>query len=75
MSILEGIRAESAARDRAAYLSGKPRFEPYGGAGPLPTDCCEFAVVDNSTGKEICRVWEEEHARKIASLLETNRDS
>jgi hypothetical protein len=53
----------------------KPRFEPYGGAGPVPTDCCEFAVVDHQKGIEVCRVWEEEDARTIAALLEKNRDS
>lgn len=46
------------------------RFQPYGGAGPLPTSCCDFAVVDTETGKEVCRVWEEEDARRIAFLLE-----
>jgi len=49
----------------------KARFQPYGGAGPLPTDCCDFAVVDTKTGKEVCRVWDEEDARRIADLLET----
>jgi len=49
----------------------KARFQPYGGAGQLPTDCCDFAVVDTETGKEVCRVWDEEDARRIADLLET----
>lgn len=49
-----------------------PRFQPYGGAGDLPTECCKFSVVDNETGKEVCRVWDEEDARKIAALLQAN---
>lgn len=46
------------------------RFEAYGGAGPSPTDCCHFAVVDHEKGQEVCRVWEEDDARLIAKLLE-----
>lgn len=48
----------------------KPRFEAYGGFGEVPTDCCKFAVVDNATGVEVCRVWKEEDAREIARLLQ-----
>ncbi|MFV1539426.1 MULTISPECIES: hypothetical protein [unclassified Phaeobacter] len=45
------------------------RYQPYGGAGKLPTECCEYSVVDNEAGKEICRVWDVEDARKIAFVL------
>ena len=45
------------------------RYQPYGGAGQLPTECCEFAVVDTEAGIEICRVWKEADARRIARLL------
>ena len=48
------------------------RFQPYGGAGDLPTSCCKYAVVDTETGVEICRVWDEDDARKIANLLQAN---
>lgn len=52
-------------------MSDRPRFEPYGGF-VVPTDCCEYAVVDHKIGKEVCRVWEEKDARLIARLLEEN---
>ena len=42
------------------------RYKPYGNAGPLPTDCCDFSVVDETTGIEICRCWDVETARHIA---------
>lgn len=48
------------------------RFRPYGGAGKLPVDCCEFSVVDEKTGKEVCRCWTEDEARRIAFLLDVN---
>lgn len=35
----------------------------------MPTDCCEFGVVDLERGVEICRVWREEDVRRIARLL------
>lgn len=37
--------------------------------GGMPTDCCEYSVVSLSRGIEICRVWQEEDARKIANTL------
>lgn len=54
-------------------MNHPPRFQPYGGAGLLPTECCKFAVVDTEKGIEVCRVWKEENARLIAKLLEENR--
>ena len=52
------------------------RYQTYGGAGKLPTECCEYSVVDNEAGKEICRVWDVEDARKISFILNrcTERD-
>lgn len=35
----------------------------------MPADCCDYGVVSFETGKEVCRVWLEEDARKIADLL------
>lgn len=46
-----------------------PRYIPYGGAGCLPVHCCEYSVVDATTGKEICRCWTVEDARHIAFVL------
>lgn len=45
------------------------RYVPYGGAGELPVQCCEYSVVDESTGKEICRCWTAEDAMHIAFVL------
>jgi hypothetical protein len=47
----------------------KPQYEPYGGAGKLPVDCCDFSVVDHTTGKEICRCWDLEKAQHIAFVM------
>jgi hypothetical protein len=46
------------------------RYEPYGGAGKLPVDCCDFSVVDNTTGQEICRCWDLEKAQHISFVME-----
>lgn len=35
----------------------------------VPTDCCDYAVVSHARGKEVCRVWDEADARKIADML------
>jgi hypothetical protein len=35
----------------------------------IPTDCCDYGVISHATGKEVCRVWLEEDARKIAAAL------
>jgi hypothetical protein len=35
----------------------------------MPADCCDYGVISFETGKEVCRVWLEEDARKIADLL------
>ncbi|MGO1160406.1 dATP/dGTP pyrophosphohydrolase domain-containing protein [Brucella sp. C7-11G] len=35
----------------------------------IPTDCCDYGVVDLSAGIEVCRVWKENDARQIAELL------
>ncbi len=43
-----------------------PRYQPYGGAGMLPVEQCEYSVVDNEKGTEICRCWDVENARHIA---------
>lgn len=51
------------------------RFEAYGGAGEVPTKPCKFAVVDNLKGIEVCRVWKEEDARKIALLLDVEYET
>jgi hypothetical protein len=47
----------------------KPRYEPYGGAGKVPVDCCDFSVVDHTTGEEICRCWDLEKAQHIAFVM------
>lgn len=39
-----------------------------------PTDCCDFAVVNEETGLEVCRVWKEDDARTIADLLTELKD-
>lgn len=46
-----------------------PRYEPRTGFGKIPTDCCDFAVVDLEQGIEVCRVWTADNARKIARLM------
>jgi len=67
------LHAADAAAGRAvepAVVDDAPRFVPMTmGAPTLPTECCEFAVVDSSTGVEVCRVWREDDARRIARLL------
>lgn len=35
----------------------------------MPIDCCNFAVVDWRTGREVCRAWGEDEARDIAAAL------
>lgn len=45
------------------------RYEPRIVDGGMPTDCCKYGVVDVARGIEICRVWDEEDARRIARLL------
>lgn len=35
----------------------------------IPADCCDYGVVSLARGLEVCRVWREEDARQIASLL------
>lgn len=42
------------------------KYQPYGGAGKLPVDCCNFSVVDKDSGKEICRCWDLETSQHIA---------
>lgn len=37
--------------------------------GNMPTDCCEFGVVDLDIGQEICRAWTANGARRIANAL------
>ena len=37
--------------------------------GSMPTDCCEFGVVDLDIGQEICRAWTSDGARRIANAL------
>lgn len=39
----------------------------------IPTDCCDYGVISHETGKEVCRVWTEEDARRIADLLNLPR--
>lgn len=52
------------------------RFQAYQSPhGGTPTECCNFAVVDNSTGKEVCRVWKEDDARRIALLLDSENEA
>ncbi len=52
------------------------RYQPYGGAGEVPVHCCDFSVVANSSGKEICRAWSLEEAQTIAFVMNraTERD-
>lgn len=38
----------------------------------VPAGVCDYGVVSLSAGKEVCRVWEEDDARKIACLLNTH---
>ena len=49
------------------------RYRPYGGAGSLPTECCNFSVVDEETRKEICRCWDLQTAQHIAFVININR--
>ena len=35
----------------------------------MPTTCIKYAVVDQNTGKEICRVWEEDDCTALTDLL------
>ena len=37
--------------------------------GNMPTDCCEYGVIDWDVGKEICRAWTADGARRIANAL------
>lgn len=39
----------------------------------IPADCCDYGVIALGEDIEVCRVWTEENARKIARLL--NRDA
>jgi hypothetical protein len=41
----------------------------------VPADCCDYGVIAYHTGKEVCRVWLEEDARKITDLLNAARES
>lgn len=43
----------------------EPRHVPMG----APSDCCHFGVVDLDLGKEICRAWTADGARRIANAL------
>jgi hypothetical protein len=43
-------------------------YEPRSCKG-IPADCCDYGVVSLSAGKEVCRVWDEQDARAIASAL------
>ena len=45
------------------------RYQPFGGAGKLPVDCCDFSVVDHETGQEICRCWDLEKAQHISFVM------
>lgn len=58
-----------------AEADQKLQYVPYGGAGKLPVDCCEFSVVDESSGKEICRCWTLEDAQHIAFAMNIRRKS
>lgn len=40
----------------------------------VPADCCDYGVIAYHTGKEVCRVWLEEDARKITDLLNADRE-
>lgn len=43
-----------------------PRHVPSG----MPTDCCEFGVIDmNKSGIEVCRCWTAEDATLISAAL------
>lgn len=48
--------------------TGAEKFEARICKG-MPTDCCDYGVISLETGKEVCRVWLEQDARKIAVLL------
>ena len=41
----------------------------------IPTDCCDYGVISHATGIEVCRVWQEDDARLIASLLNESREA
>jgi len=41
----------------------------------MPSDCCDYAVVSLTEGAEVCRVWTEGNARRIASLLNRRADT
>tara|TARA_R110000851_G_scaffold332755_1_gene509775 strand:+ start:1015 stop:1200 length:186 start_codon:yes stop_codon:yes gene_type:complete len=50
---------------------GDQRYQPFGNAGKLPVECCDFSVVDKDTGQEICRCWDLEKAQHIAFVMNT----
>jgi hypothetical protein len=45
------------------------RYDPRHIPGAMPADVCEFGVVDLDQGKEICRAWTADGARRIANAL------
>lgn len=45
------------------------RYDPRHAPGAMPADVCEFGVVDLDQGKEICRAWTADGARRIANAL------
>lgn len=50
-------------------LAAREEYEARMVAGGMPTDCCDYGVISVSRGVEVCRVWREDDARKIADLL------
>jgi hypothetical protein len=44
-------------------------YEPRVCNDSIPTDCCNYAVVSCSAGREVCRVWVEADARNISEAL------
>lgn len=56
-------------------MTDEPRYMPYGGAGSLPVDCCDYSVVDGHTGKEVCRCWDLEKAQHIAFVMNNSTSS
>ena len=48
----------------------RDRYEPRHVHGGMPTDCCEFGVIDMDRGGiELCRCWTADDARRISAAM------
>ncbi|RVI16107.1 restriction alleviation protein, Lar family [Sinorhizobium meliloti] len=74
--ILENVVDLAASRIRSCLLDkpeavevGPPELYAARICKGIPADCCDYGVIALAEGVEVCRVWTEENARKIARLL------